>query len=294
MTILLAVLAAAANATASILQRKAAGRVPDVKSLRPSLILQLLHYPVWFAGIGAVIAGFLLQAVALSGGTLVLVQPILVAELPITLVGSSLVFGSRLGRKEWTAVLAMSGGLAMALATAAPSAGRTPLSGVQWAIGIGASLVLIGVLAVVGRRGEGARRAAYFGVAAGSAFGLTAALMKSMTDAFAQGIAAGFTAWQLYLMVATGALAMFLLQNALQAGRLAASQPGLSIADPVVATIWGLALFGETARTGLFLLPEIIGIALIVSGVLLLTRSPLLSDEAGRHEQDDPALASAE
>jgi len=59
---LLAVLAACANATSSVLQRKANRKVP--RRLNPSwrLIRSLLHQRVWFGGIAAICAGFLLQA----------------------------------------------------------------------------------------------------------------------------------------------------------------------------------------------------------------------------------------
>ena len=287
MAVILALLAAVANAVASVLQRKAAGRVPDVKALRLALIRQLLHYPVWFAGIGAVMAGFLLQATALSAGSLALVQPLLLVELPLTMAGSAIVFGSRLRRREWCAIVAMTAGLALALATASPGAGRTSLSATHWAIGIGATAALIAILVLLGRRGAGARRAAYLGIAAGGSFGLTAALMKSMTAEFAGGAVSGFTSWQLYAMIACGGMAMFLLQSALQAGRLAASQPGLTITDPLVATIWGVVLFGENIRGGLVILAEVAGIAAIVAGVIMLASSPLLSAESGRHEQDE-------
>lgn len=288
MSVILALLAAASNAVASVLQRKAAGKVPDVKALKLSLIRQLFHYPVWFAGIGAVTLSFLLQALALSGGTLAMVQPILIAELPLTLLLSSKVFGSRLGKQEWLSTLGMAGGLALLLATAAPRGGRPDLSALAWIVGIVITLGGIGLLVLAGIRGEGVRRAALLGVAAGAAFGLTAALMKAMTSAFEKGFLHGFTAWQLYLMIVIGILAMYLLENALQAGRLAASQPGFTITDPLVATLWGVVLFGETVRGGLFLLPEIVGIALIATGVVVLARSPLLSGEAGRHEEGDP------
>lgn len=288
MTVLLALLAAAANAAASVMQRKAAGRVPDAKALRPALIVQLLHYPVWFAGVSAVIAGFLLQALALSSGTLALVQPLLVVELPLTLLLSSAVFGSRLGSHEWLATIALTGGLALALAVAQPHGGRADLPARRWAIGIAATSAVIAALVWRGRRSTGAGRAAYLGIAAGSTFGLTAALMKSMTGVFEKdGFAGGFTSWQLYFMVACGAAGMFLLESALQAGRLAASQPGLTISDPLVATVWGVVLFGETIRGGPFFVAELAGIALILAGLVTLTRSPLLTAEAGRHEEDE-------
>ena len=66
MTYLLAVLAACANATSSVLQRKAGRKVPQGENLSPRLIWSLLHEPVWFGGILAVTIGFLLQAAALG------------------------------------------------------------------------------------------------------------------------------------------------------------------------------------------------------------------------------------
>jgi drug/metabolite transporter (DMT)-like permease len=97
----LAVLAACANATSSVLQRKANRRVPQEENLSPRLIWSLLHEWVWFGGILAVIAGFLLQAAALSSGQPAAVEPILVLELPATLILASRVFRSRLGWREW-------------------------------------------------------------------------------------------------------------------------------------------------------------------------------------------------
>ena len=50
--------------------------------------------------------------------------------------------------------------------------------------------------------------------------------MKGVTPAFHRGAAGVVTTWQAYGFIACGAAAMFLMQNALQAGRLVASQPG--------------------------------------------------------------------
>jgi drug/metabolite transporter (DMT)-like permease len=54
MTYLLAVLAACAYATSSVLQRKAGRRVPQGQNLSLRLTRSLLHQPVWFGGILAV------------------------------------------------------------------------------------------------------------------------------------------------------------------------------------------------------------------------------------------------
>src|SRR5690242_15292129 len=67
LTYVLAVLAACANATSSVLQRKANRRPPRRENMSLRLIWSLAHEPVWFGGILAVTAGFLPQAAALGG-----------------------------------------------------------------------------------------------------------------------------------------------------------------------------------------------------------------------------------
>ncbi|MBO0702304.1 MAG: DMT family transporter [Candidatus Dormibacteraeota bacterium] len=284
MTFAFAVLGALANAMASVLQRKAAGREPDVKSLRPSMFLDLVRRRVWLGGILAVIAGFLLQAAALSTGSIVAVQPILGFELPLTLLLAWPILHSRLGRLEILAAVAMAAGLAILLVSAAPQPGGHVPSLVGWLVGGFSSAAVIGACFVAGTLSQGARRAALFGVATGCTFGLTAAFMQVATQSFARGFLAGVLAWETYATLVTGILAMYLLQNALQAGRLAAAQPGITISDPLLAGIWGVVLFHDQIRTGLWIAGEILGALVIVAGMVVLLRSPFLQGEAGRSE----------
>lgn len=287
LTYLLAVLGACANATASVLQRKASTEVPGADSLSLRLIEQLLRRPVWFAGVLAVIAGFLFQAAALAVGELSVVEPVLVCELPLTLVLAARVFHTPLHTREWASALGMTVGLAMVLYFLAPSQGNPEaVDWYVWPLGIGANLAVVAAAVQWGRRGpavpEGeqggsGRRAAGLGVAAGTAFGLTAALMKGAMGHYQQGIAAIFTGWQLYAMVAAGILAMFLLQSAVHAGRLLAAQPGLTLSDPLVSVLWGVVAFQESIRTGVYLLLAMVGGALIAVSVHVLSRSPLLA-----------------
>jgi drug/metabolite transporter (DMT)-like permease len=290
----LAVLAACANATSSVLQRKANKKVPQDENASLRQIRRLLHEPVWFGGIAAITAGFLLQASALGAGELAVVEPILVLELPLTLILAARILGSsNMGWREWGSTLAMTVGLAGLLYFLDPTAGRTdqvPLY--VWLIGIGVNLALVLVLAAWGRKGPAGRsgghkgssshQAAVFGVAGGSAFGLTAALMKGMTSHFAQGWGAIFTSWQLYAMIATGALGMFLVQSALNAGRLIAAQPGLTLSDPIISILWGVLAFHEHVRGGLFpLLFAALSTVVLAGAVFALGHSPLLSDDDG-------------
>ncbi|HEY5400091.1 MAG TPA: hypothetical protein VIL16_32365 [Trebonia sp.] len=123
----------------------------------------------------------------------------------MTLLLAGIVFHQRLHRREWASASAMTIGLVGLLYFLAPS-GR-PGAHAQaacCAIGIAANLVVVGGLVAWGRRCGGAQRAAVLGVAAGAAFGMTAALVKAMTSAFTtHGVLAIFTSWQTYAPVRT-------------------------------------------------------------------------------------------
>lgn len=302
MTYLLAVLAACANATSSVLQRKAGRRVSQGENLSLRLIGSLLHQPVWFGGILAVTIGFLLQAAALGNGQLSLVEPILVLELPFTLLLATRVFRTRLHRREWGTIAAMSAGLAGLLYSLSPSGGKP--EGVRWygwVIGIGINLAFVAVMVAWGRRGPagrgpssgrgGALQAAVLAVGAGAMFGLTAALMKGMTGVFPRGMAALMTSWQVYAMIAAGIGAMFLVQSAMNAGRLVAAQPGLTLTDPIVSILWGVLVFHEKVRAGWFMALMVACGVVIGGAVLVLARSPLLSGESGQREQPQEGTA---
>jgi drug/metabolite transporter (DMT)-like permease len=314
LTYALAVLAACANAVSSVLQRKANKRVPKQENMSLRQIWELLHQPVWFFGILAITAGFLLQASALGSGQLSVVEPVLVLELPFTLLISSRVFGQRLGSREWLPLAAMTAGLAALLFLLAPSAGGAPrVPWYGWLAGVGGNLALVGCLVLWARRGSiglpaqkhrgksargklGSSQAAVLAVAAGSTFGLTAALMKAMTRTLSGGVAGLLTDWPVYAMVAAGVLGMFLTQSALNAGQLIAAQPGLTLSDPLISVLWGVLVFHEQVRAGWYIVGAAGAAAVIVAGVIMLARSPLLADddEAGDDEAGDDEAGDAD
>ncbi|HEX4831197.1 MAG TPA: DMT family transporter [Trebonia sp.] len=316
LTYALAVLAACANAVSSVLQRKANKRVPQSENMSLRQIWLLLRQPLWFGGIAAITAGFLLQATALGSGQLSVVEPVLVLELPCTLIIASRVFRQRLGLREWLPIVAMTAGLAGLLYLLAPSAGAPPrVHWYGWLAGIGGNLVLAGGLVLWargvsfqgarggardqdGRRPDnrnesengqrgGSLRSALLAIAAGSTFGLTAALMKAMTRTLNGGIGHLLTDWPVYAMVAAGVLGMFLTQSALNAGQLLAAQPGLTLSDPLISVLWGVLAFHEQVRQGWYIAGEVGCAAVIATGVVMLARSPVMSD--GSSEQEQPA-----
>lgn len=274
----LALLAAASNALASVLQRRAARAAPDESAFRLRLLLNLARRPVWLGGIAALTAGFVFQAVALSSGGLALVQPLLVAELPLTMLFLS--WSSRIGveRRTWVSVAVTTAGLAAFLAAAAPTAGRGMPGGAEWIV---AAVVTSGAVAgLVGAAHflHDAFRAAVLGVSAGIGFAFTATFMTAVTRVAEHGLLSVFGSWQLYAMIAAGLGSLFLLQNALQSGTLVAAQPALTISDPVASILYGTTMFGESVRSGVWIILEAAGIVLIVYGTVRLAQSAVLRE----------------
>jgi drug/metabolite transporter (DMT)-like permease len=228
--------------------------------------------------------GFLCQATALSLGSLAVVQPVLAVELPITLLVASRVFRRPLHRREWTAIAAMAGGLATALAAAAPTPGNRNPANLPLAIGCGSACAFLAIIAIVCWQLRGSPRAALLGVTSGGLFGVTATLMTTVTVRAQAGFVTLFSSWQLYAMAVVGLTALIVLQQAYGAGVLNASQPGVTIADPIIAVILGVTVFGETLRLGWLLPLEIAAIALIVFGAIEMSHSPLAASD----EQNSP------
>jgi drug/metabolite transporter (DMT)-like permease len=275
--VLFALLTSASNATASVLQRRAAAEAPEREAFRLALVAYLLRRRVWLAGIGMTAVAAVCQAAALATGPVALVQPIFIIELPLALLLASTVMRRPLPQRTWLAVASVTGGLGVSLACAAPSGGTDTSSNQLWVLALIATGGFEAVLLAGALRTRGEPRAALLGLAAACGYALTAALMKQAMSALGGGAAHFFTTWQLYGTAAAGVASLFLLQNALQAGTLVSSQPMLTLGDALISVCLGVLLFDEDIRLGWWLAPEALGLAGIAFGVIELSRSPLAS-----------------
>jgi len=288
--VILALLTSLSNASASVLQRRAASQASSSRSMHLSLIAELARRKVWLAGIGLVIAAALFQASALAAGPVALVQPIFIIELPLALLLASFVMRRRIPRRVWIAVAAVTVGLGTGLAVAQPGGGADHAANGLWVL----ALIAVGafelVLISAALRVRGEPRAALLGLAAACGYALTAALLKEAVAALGVGPGAFFTTWQLYATAVAGVGALFLLQNALQAGTLVASQPMLTVGDALISISLGVVLFGEQIRTGWWLPLEIACLAVIVVGCIEIAKSPLAA--AGNEPQPSAQVPS--
>jgi drug/metabolite transporter (DMT)-like permease len=283
----LALTASVFTALASVAQRRAAAPAPGKDGLGLHLVHYLFHRPVWFLGIASMILGFAFQVAALRVGSLSLVQPIIATELLIVFALIALRHRHRVHARDWLAALGMAIALGAFLALARPIGGHEHASGSMWALAGISTFALAAALALMASA-PGAqtahpsanRKAALLGIAAATGFGFVAAVIKELSTHFAQGPAAVFSNWSPYVLLLAGAASMFLASHAFQAGSLAASQPGLTIVDPLVASVLGIVLFGERlVLEPIALAGESVALALLVGSVILLSRSPLIRGE---------------
>ena len=273
-SVFFALLTALFNGLASVLQRMAAMTAPASKALHLSLLGYLVKHRVWLVGIAMVVVAAVCQAIALATGPVALVQPIFIIELPFTLLVASRLARRKLPQRTWWAVGLVTVALGIGLAAAAPSGGGTSASLRVWA----AALIVTGcfqaVVITIGVKTSGNARGAAFGLAAACGYALTATLLKSAVAALDQGVVAFFTTWELYGTAIAGVGALFMLQNALQAGSLVAVQPPLTLGDALISACYGVTVFGEDVRTGGWLLAvEIVAVIAIAIGCIELSRS---------------------
>jgi drug/metabolite transporter (DMT)-like permease len=271
----MAVAAAASNALSSVMQREANRKRSD-EAFGLRLLASLVRQPAWLVGAVAMLASFLLQAGALSRGELSSVEPVLVLELPMTLILAAAVLHHRLLLRDWAGIAAMTAGLVLFVALLSPSGGDaahvSALVSLLATVGTAAG---IAALTAVAAAGPDRSRAALFGIAAGSGFGLTASLIKvAMARLSAGGVVGLFTAWQTYGFAVTGVASVVLIQAALHAGTLVAAQPGITLFDPLVSLLWGTVVLGETVSTSVPALAlSAVGAAMIAGSVMVLARS---------------------
>ena len=280
-----ATVSAITYATAGVLQHRAARQAAPGRGLQLGLMARLLARPLWLAGIALDVVGLALHAVALSSGSLVIVQPLLVSGLLFALPASAVLEHRRHSRAEWGWAAVLVAALAAFLVASSPTAGHVPSDSDRLAAFTLCGSAACALVVVVASRSS-RYRAALLGAVAGIAYGMTAALMKA-----AIGIGTGphpaalLTTWPLYLLVAVGGTALVVNQVAYQAGPLAASLPPITILDPVVAIILGVAVFDERLSTGAFaVVLEVLTFAVMaVATVELARRSPADPVAQGPH-----------
>ena len=269
--------AAAAFAVASVLQQRAAAREPATHGLRWGLLVTLHRRPQWLAGKAADYVALALQAVALSHGSLVVVQLLLSCGLIVALGIESLLTGRRLGRRDWLAALALVGALVAFFALGHPTRGGEDAPLARWGLAFALIAVAVAVAVRGGRKAGPAWKGASLSVAAGLCYGLSGALLKAETGAFHDGgVVGALVNWRLVAFLLVAAVGTLLVQSAFQSAPLASSLPALTVVEPVVALPLGALLFSEHLRlSGIGVPGLVLALGAMVVALVALARSPL-------------------
>ena len=282
MVYVLAVAAALSNALTSVFQRMGVEDAPEESTMRLSLLTHAIRRGIWLLGFAFMVASFLLQSFALHIGRLSVVQPILTMVLLFLVAILGTYFRFSISVREWVGASAIAFGLSGFLYFAAPGGGDEVPTNLGWTVVGGGSVFLIIVTVIATRWGPRWWKAAMFGSSAAIAYAFTAALIKTVTNYAATDWIRMFEHWQTYGVAVFGVLGLFLTQNAFHAGPLAASQSTLVLVDPLVSICLGIALYGDTLRTGGAYGPlEAVSLLLVFMGAVFLSNSPLVTGMKG-------------
>jgi uncharacterized membrane protein len=281
-------------ATTGLLQQRAASKESADKQFSLQLILDLFRNRMWLAGIGAAVASYAFQAVALATGPLSLVQPLVVSELLFAIPISARRHKSKLGLREWAGLLTVTAGLVVGIVAANPHRGHPiePFSSWIWA------LITVGVIAalgvIIGKMISGPVRASLFALSGATVMALQSALFATTIAELRHNIAHTFVTWQPYALIVASFTGLFLVQNAYQAGPLAASMPVMDAVLPMVSIGLGVGLFGEHIRTTWYgLTGAAAGILALVIGIVVLDTSPVVRrQQRQERQQRQPAPKS--
>lgn len=293
-------LSAVLLAVGFVVQQHVASMTPDDERLSPRLLLDLLRRPLWLLGILSMVAGQVVEALALRHGALTVVEALTATNVLFALPMAAAWRRRRLCRRDWIGAAGIVVGLAAFVIAADPGPARDAVVPVaSWVIAGLAVGVSAGAVIALGTRRAAATQATMFGLGAGILFGLQDALTQRVLQVPLT-VGQFFGSWVPYTLVAVGAAGLLIAQSAYQAAPLKASLPAINIAEPVTGIGIGAGLFAQGLRVGaLPLVFELLGIVCMMSGLLLVARSDLVSGHRLHHrrrvagERPGGALAAA-
>jgi len=277
LSVLFALMAAAMFGVASVLQHAVASTTRGAQTLQFRLLWRLLHQSRWVAAFGLSALSFGVQAIALSLGPLVLVQPVAATDLlfAIPLIAFSRRQMLRLG--DWLGGSLVAGGVVTFLALAPPSTGRAVPGTIDWLpvfLAVGA-VVVMGTPAAL--RAKPTLRTGLLAVMAASLFAVVDSLTKSVVGLVADNGTSTLLHWEPYVLCVVAICGLFFGQSAFQSGAILISLPIIDSIEPIGAVLIGATVFGEHIASSPFILAlQVLGGAVAVAGIVVLDRSPLM------------------
>lgn len=270
-----------------VLQQHAAERAPVSDMLSFRLLWDLVRVPLWLGGIGCMVVGQILSAVALSKGDLSKVEPLLATNLLFAMALARWMSGERLGGSGWSGVLLLSGGVAAFILAGRPTGTDAQVGALRhwlvFGLVVGVALALI----VVARHLPFFEEPPLLAAAAGALYGLQDALTRVSSQIIADdGIPALLVSWEPYTIVALAVTGLMLVQSAFEAGPLRMSLPALTAAEPIAGIACGIGFLGDRLHTDPAALAwATAGLVAVIVGVFVLARHPAMPGSVARERE---------
>jgi drug/metabolite transporter (DMT)-like permease len=229
------------------------------------------------------VANYSLQAGALALGSVMLVTALQVTALLFALPIYARLAHHRVTRWEWTWAVMLAGSLAVLVTVGDPDAGNARGSLGSWLV-VAAVMGPVLVLCLVGAKlwARSAVAPVLLAVVAGSSLALFAVLTKGAVGAASGGFRAFLRAPESYCLLPAALAGMIFQQSAFRAGALTASLPTVTVAKPVVASLLGILVLGETLNaSGPRLLTLLAAGVLVVIATIALARGEAATIAAG-------------
>jgi drug/metabolite transporter (DMT)-like permease len=272
LAVVLSVLAATLFAVTTNLHRGAASAVPLEHGGPVRLLLRLLRTPRWLLGSGAALVALGLHTVALRFGTVIVVQAVLSTGLVLALALEALREHRRPARKELGAWVLVVVGIIALLGLAHPHGGRS-----IGTTALGMTLLLAVLVAAVGLLVGRTRLpppavAVVMGGAAGALFAIDAVFLKALAVA-AENLLSLRSLLDLGGFLLASVLGNLVVQRAYQQAPLRHVLPSVTAADPLAASVIGVALLHEHLSPGVLPVVGLVGgLAAMVVGIVAATR----------------------
>lgn len=251
---LLALGAALCIAIGDVIHQRSAHDVTDDSVSHLGLFKRLLRDGRWWLGSGVAGAGFALQAAALGLGSVLLVQALLVTSLLFALPINARLTHRRVTRWEWLWAALLAGAVAVIVTVGNPTAGHARAPWEVWTLALSVLGPAVALCLVGARIFTGARSAVLLAVVSGTLWGLFAVLTKGVVDHLLihswGGVLTLLRLPELYVWIAVAVAGTVVQQSSFRAGALTASLPTMTVTEPVVASVLGIVVLGETLRPG--------------------------------------------
>jgi drug/metabolite transporter (DMT)-like permease len=246
---LIALCAALASAIGDVVRQRSAHEITDKQVGHLELFRLSVRDRRWWLGAAGAVANYSLQAGALALGSVMLVTALQVTSLLFALPIYARLAHHRITRSEWMWALLLAAALAVLVTAGHPSAGNDRGSLQTW-VAVAVVLGPILVLCVLGARlwSGGPAAPVLLAVVAGSSLALFAVLTKGAVEAVEGGFGALLRAPEAYALIPAALAGMIFQQSSFRAGALTASLPTVTVAKPVVASLLGVLVLGETLR----------------------------------------------